>query len=66
VPATRPYPEGCHVCTQPQSKRADRAGRHRAAAGAALLIAGVGASLLTMTVAAARITQLRRRIRQHS
>jgi uncharacterized integral membrane protein len=32
----------------------------------ALLIAGVGASLLTMTVAAARITQLRRRIRQHS
>jgi hypothetical protein len=63
VPATRPYPKGCHVCTQPQAKRADR---HRAAAGAALLIAGVGASLLTMTVAAARITQLRRRIRQHS
>lgn len=31
----------------------------------ALLIAGVGASLLTMTVAAARITQLRRRLRQH-
>jgi uncharacterized integral membrane protein len=32
----------------------------------ALLIAAVGASLLTMTVAAARITQLRRRIRQRS
>jgi uncharacterized integral membrane protein len=32
----------------------------------ALLIAGVGASLLTMTVAAARITQLRRRLRQNS
>lgn len=31
----------------------------------ALLIAAVGASLLTMTVAAARITQLRRRLRQH-
>lgn len=30
----------------------------------ALLIAGVGASLLTMMVGAARITQLRRRIRQ--
>jgi putative membrane protein len=32
----------------------------------ALLIAGVGASLLTMTVATVRITQLRRRIRQPS
>jgi uncharacterized integral membrane protein len=32
----------------------------------ALLIAGVGASLLTMIVGVARITQLRRRIRQHS
>jgi lipopolysaccharide assembly protein A len=31
----------------------------------ALLIAGVGASLLTMTVGAARITQLRRRFRRH-
>jgi uncharacterized integral membrane protein len=31
----------------------------------ALLIAGVGASLLTTMVGAARITQLRRRIRQH-
>lgn len=30
----------------------------------ALLIAAVGASLLTMAVAAARITQLRRRLRQ--
>jgi len=30
----------------------------------ALLIAAVGASLLTMLVAAARITQLRRRVRQ--
>jgi uncharacterized integral membrane protein len=30
----------------------------------ALLIAGVGASLLTMLVAVARITQLRRRLRQ--
>lgn len=32
----------------------------------ALLIAGVGASLLTIMVAVARITQLRRRLRQHS
>lgn len=32
----------------------------------ALLMAGVGASLLTIAVAAARITQLRRRIRQQS
>jgi uncharacterized integral membrane protein len=32
----------------------------------ALLIAAVGASLLTMTVAAARITQLRRRIGRRS
>ena len=32
----------------------------------ALFIAAVGASLLTMAVGAARITQLRRRLRQHS
>lgn len=32
----------------------------------ALLIAGVGASLLTTTVAVARITQLRRRLRRGS
>lgn len=31
----------------------------------ALVIAGVGTSLLTVMVGAARITQLRRRIRQH-